>query len=577
MSEVKLVLEFCRRDLDSGGAIYSYYERSSLRVEFFHGKALVMHRIIDRRSRRSGLVTPRQDTSNSQQEEQYQAFIRNSNEGIWRFELEKPMSTVLKPVTQIKHFYKYAYLAESNNAMAKMYGFRSPKAMVGMRLGDFMVETDPGNNEYLLAFINSGYSLSGVETHERDKKGHDKYFLNSLVGIVDKGYLVRAWGTQQDITSQKSANEALQRSEERLNLALQASSMGLWEWDVETNTLYWSPELRKIYGIKPHETMTYERYMEMIHPEDRDHAQKIAYESMQTGDTYQFEHRIIRTDGSIHWLLGTGKAYLQDGKPVRMIGTSMNIDAVKQAQELRMANMQLKSQRSQLLALNRAKDEFIALASHQLRTPATAVKQYVSLLMSELAGPLSDEQIRYLQIAFDSNERELRIINDLLKTAQIDSNLYTLDKKRHEFREVIQFAVKELDTTLNMRNQTVTVKGSKSLTFVFDKAEMQLVVVNLLENASKYSYPGSDIIIDLKKAAGCLEMSISDKGVGIKPEHIDRIFDKFTRIDNDLSDTVTGSGLGLYWVKRIVNLHKGSIDVVSEPGKGTKFTVRLPL
>lgn len=522
------------------------------------------------------MASQNKQTNHMQHEERYQAFIRNSNEGIWRFEIEKPVSTKLSVNTQIRHFYKYAYLAETNLATAKMYGYRSPKPMVGMRLGEFLIESDSANIEYLKAFIESGYNLSGVESHERDKHGREKYFLNSLVGVVEDGYLVRAWGTQQDITEQKTASEALQRSEERLSMALQASSTGLWEWEVNTNKLYWSPELRKIYGVKPSEAMTYEKYVAMIHPEDREKANQVAYQSMQTGETYQFEHRIIRRDGTTHWLLGTGKAYLENGKPVRMIGTSMNIDELKQAQELKAANLQLKTQRAELLALNKAKDEFIALASHQLRTPATAVKQYVSLLINEVAGPVTDDQLRYLQIAFNSNERQLRIINDLLKTAQIDSSLYVLDKEKYDMADVIRFAIEELETTLELKKQKVVMKGLKSAKLQIDVVEMRLVLVNLLENASKYSYPGTEIVITMQKQGKKLEVSISDKGVGIHESDTARIFDKFSRVDNELSDTVSGTGLGLYWVKRIVKLHGGSISVSSKPGKGSTFSMRIP-
>lgn len=512
-----------------------------------------------------------------QSHERYQAFIRNSSEGIWRFELDKPISIKLPPETQIKQMYKYAYLAEANQAFAKMYGHKSTKDVIGMRIGQFLVEEDEDNIAYLRAFIESGYNLSGVDSHELDSKGRDKYFRNSLMGIVENGFVVRAWGTQQDITTQKAAADALQRSEERLNLALQASGMGLWEWDVATNKLYWSPELRKIFGINPREVMTYEKYMAMIHPDDQEYAQKIAMQSMQTGETYQFEHQIINRKGVTHWLLGTGKAYLEDGKPVRMVGTSMNIDAIKQAQELRTKNTQLESQRVELLALNNAKDEFIALASHQLRTPATAVKQYISLLINEVAGPISSEQLQYLQIAFNSNERQLRIINDLLKTAQIDSSLYTLDKRSHSIIDVIQFAVDELESTLDLKKQKVVVKGLKTKKVEIDVTEMKLVMINLLENASKYSYPGTDITVSIKKSGKYLEIAVHDSGVGINKQDRTRIFDKFTRVDNDLSDTVTGTGLGLYWAKRIVDLHGGSIAVESQHGKGSTFTVRLPV
>jgi signal transduction histidine kinase len=101
--------------------------------------------------------------------------------------------------------------------------------------------------------------------------------------------------------------------------------------------------------------------------------------------------------------------------------------------------------------------------------------------------------------------------------------------------------------------------------------------VNLLENASKYSYPDTEIRVTMKKTAKRVEISVQDSGVGVSKADAKRIFDKFTRVDNELSDTVTGTGFGLYWVKRIVRMHGGSIRVDSEVGKGATFTMRLPL
>lgn len=510
--------------------------------------------------------------------ERYQAFIQNSSEGIWRFELDQRIPTSLSPNEQIKRMYKHAYLAETNIATAKMYGYRSVKPLLGMRLHEFLIESDPQNKAYLEAFIKSGYNLTQVESHERDKKGKDKYFLNSLIGIVEDGCLIRAWGTQQDVTEQRVAADALQLSEERLQLALKASSLGLWEWEVGAEEIYWSPELRRIYGIGLHEPVTFDLYMSMVHEDDRQRAGEMAGQSMQTGETYQFEHRIVHRNGDIHWLLGTGRAFLEDGKAVRMIGTSMNIDTIKTAQELQAANMMLKTERAELLALNRAKDEFIALASHQLRTPATAVKQYISLLMNEVVGPVSSDQFQYLQIAFNSNERQLRIINDLLKTAQIDSSLYTLKKHKQDIIKIIKSAVDELEDTIEFRDQNIAIKGLESAQIDIDAVEMKLVFVNLLENASKYSYPKTTITINVRKSGSkYLDISVKDQGVGINKQDRARIFDKFTRVDNDLSDTVTGTGLGLYWVERIIGLHNGTITVESERGKGTTFKIRLPL
>lgn len=508
--------------------------------------------------------------------ERYQAFIRNSTEGIWRFELDVPVSTKLPVKKQLELIFKHAYLAEANQAFAQMYDVENIETLIGAKLTDFMPSDDPENIAYLNAFIDNNYSLSGVESHEKTASGQDRYIRNSLVGIIENDTIARAWGTQKDVTEQRSSANELKRSQERLTLALQSSSMGLWEWDIVPNTLYWSNELKVLYGLKPDAEITIELYESLIHPTDRDRVKKYINQHMKSGESYQFEHRIVWPNGEIHWLLGKGRAFFEKKKLVRMVGTSMNIDTVKQADELENAYNLLKKQRIQLLELNKTKDEFIALASHQLRTPATTVKQYINLLFDDFAGPLTPDQTQYLQVAYDNNERQLRIINDLLKTAQIDSQKYVLDKKKQNIAEIIKMSVDDLSDLFLSRNQTVKIEGITDVTLNIDISEVKLVIINLLENASKYSYPGSTVRIVMKKDEALLHVSVIDTGVGIAKTDSKRIFDKFTRVNNDLSDTVTGTGFGLYWVKRLVELHNGTIHVKSKPGKGSEFIIGLP-
>jgi hypothetical protein len=142
-------------------------------------------------------------------EERYRAFIEQSAEGIWRFELEKPLAIKIPEDDQIQHFYEYGYLAECNKFMASMYGFERPEELVGARLTDFLVRSDPHNEEYLRAFIRSHYRLSDAESYEVDRFGNPKYFSNNLVGIIENGFIVRAWGNQRDISERKQAEETL--------------------------------------------------------------------------------------------------------------------------------------------------------------------------------------------------------------------------------------------------------------------------------------------------------------------------------------------------------------------------------
>src|SRR5215212_40819 len=148
-------------------------------------------------------------------EERYRAFIANSSEGIWRFELANPVPTDLPEDEQIELCYRHGYLAECNDAMARMYGFERAGEITGARLGDLLIREDPANVEYLRAFIRSGYRLTDAESVETDREGRRRYFLNNLVGVLEGGNLLRAWGTQRDATAAKAAEEKLRRGDER--------------------------------------------------------------------------------------------------------------------------------------------------------------------------------------------------------------------------------------------------------------------------------------------------------------------------------------------------------------------------
>ncbi len=163
-------------------------------------------------------------------QERYRDFLEQSTEGIWRIELESPVSTALPEDEQIDQFYEYGYLAECNVAMARMYGYSSARELLGARLSDFLIREDQGNVEYLRAFIRSAYRLADAESHEVDRNGNDLYFLNNLTGIIENGLLMRAWGTQRDITAIKKAQqerEAILKSEQDARADAEAAILRL--------------------------------------------------------------------------------------------------------------------------------------------------------------------------------------------------------------------------------------------------------------------------------------------------------------------------------------------------------------
>jgi len=234
-------------------------------------------------------------------------------------------------------------------------------------------------------------------------------------------------------------------------------------------------------------------------------------------------------------------------------------------------------QRNQLQKLNDAKDEFIMLASHQLRTPATAVKQYVAMLRQGYAGKVSKAQNKMLGVAYRSNERQLEIIEDLLRVAKVDAGVVYLEKTSYDIGQQVESAMKEQAVLFKDRSQTIVYIPPDKRLYVYGDAKLiHMVIDNILDNAGKYSKDGSEINVSIEQSDTHTSVTIEDNGVGIRKADIRRLFGKFERIDNPLSASVKGTGLGLYWAKKILDLHGGSIEVVSKVNKGSTFTLKTP-
>src|SRR5262247_844884 len=233
-------------------------------------------------------------------EERYRALITNSSEAIWRFELERPIPVNLPEDEQIEMLFKYAYLAECNDAMARMYGYETAGQIVGARISDLLVRTDQRNIDQLRAFKRSGFNLTDSESHEVDRYGNTRYFLNNLAGIVEDGAVVRAWGTQRDITERKRAEEALRKSEERLRRISEATQDSIWELDLKTDQLWWTDRSKPLFGGRPGDLQPgLEDWYNRIHPEDRDRVRRRFAEFMRSDERkWADEYRFRRADGA---------------------------------------------------------------------------------------------------------------------------------------------------------------------------------------------------------------------------------------------------------------------------------------
>jgi signal transduction histidine kinase len=228
-------------------------------------------------------------------------------------------------------------------------------------------------------------------------------------------------------------------------------------------------------------------------------------------------------------------------------------------------------------ALESTKNEFLSLASHQLRTPATNVKQYLGLLIDGYMGDLNDEQRHALSVAYKNNESEISIMNTLLDVAKLDLERIQIHKKVTNVMIIARHVVREHHSMAKERGQTIKLNGPKQAMASVDEVYIKGVIENLVDNAVKYSKEGTSITVEVERHQDSVCVAVSDHGLGIKKRDYGKLFNKFSRLDNEFSANSQGSGLGLYWVNQIVKLHNGTIDVSSKEGKGSVFTVKLPI
>lgn len=225
------------------------------------------------------------------------------------------------------------------------------------------------------------------------------------------------------------------------------------------------------------------------------------------------------------------------------------------------------------------KSDFISIVSHELRTPLSAIKGFLDMILKKDFGSLNDKQFHYLTRVYQSNQRMIDLVEDLLDVSYIESGKINLNQHPIAPEAIITDVVTELAAKGFEKQITLKVNRKQRLPLVLaDDTRLRQILVNLVDNAIKYSFPKSEVVIDFKVSGDELITTVTDNGVGVSPAQVDRIFQKFGRIYNPMSIQAGGTGLGLYIVKRLVESHGGRIWVSTRgEGKGAKFSFSLPV
>ncbi len=227
--------------------------------------------------------------------------------------------------------------------------------------------------------------------------------------------------------------------------------------------------------------------------------------------------------------------------------------------------------------VDKLKSEFISIAAHQLRTPLSAIKWVIKMLLDGDAGKLNEEQQKFLFKGYQSNERIINLVNDMLNVSRIDEGRFGYSFKKDDFLKLLKSQIENLDSLIKAKNIKFTLSHPKKVPLVYmDASKMQLVLQNLLENAVKYTPEFGKIEVNLVVGREFLKVKIKDNGVGIPKEDQGKLFSKFFRATNVLRMETEGSGLGLFIVKNIIKKHGGEITFTSKEGMGTEFVFTIP-
>lgn len=415
-------------------------------------------------------------------EKRYKMFLKQSTEGIWRVDLEKPMRVTTPLKEMMTTCYETAYVAECNDTFATMYGYKNAGEMVGLPLKKLLPAENPVNLEYLRNFFANGFKVTEQISHEYDKDGNQVIFVNNMVGIVEGEFMRSAWGIQRNITLQKKAELELLKTKERNDLIAQATNDAIWDWDISTNTIWGNEIYNSLIGVRD-----YEAFTQRLHPEDKI---KIVANFKNALDTHAAtiteEFRCKITDGTYRDFFD--RAYMlydSSGNLYRMSGAMMDITERKRTQQA------------------------LAESENRLRTIVNSEPECIKLVNSECK--IMEMNPAGLAIIEADNAEQVigkTLINILLPAYQESFNNLLKDVFKGKSRK-LQYEIKGLKgTQRHLDTHAVPLRNTEGkvialLGITRDITENKDAEARLLASEERYRYlfnnnPASIIIWDME-------------------------------------------------------------------------------
>ncbi len=425
---------------------------------------------------------------------------------------------------------------------------------------DVLKAKSPFDKEYRVLRIN--------DNHERWVHGIGQLQYD------DNGKVIFIMGAIQDITERKNAEKELKLSESRLYEAQHLAHIGNWEYDLKSGKVYWSDEVYRIFGFEPGQMeVDLELFLSKVDSEERENVKKLLDDAINKNIPYSYDHPIFLPNNNTRIVHSEGKVIRNNNEEATTVyGTVQDITERKKFES------EIIAAKERAEEMSRLKSNFLANMSHELRTPLFGIIGLSELLTHEITNI---EQKEMIDAVYDSSKRLSETLNLILDLSKIENNKLELNAVKFDigaaslniintFKEVAKKKGIYLKADFNIPELKVRL----------DKRAYESILNNLINNAIKFTKSGGvtmSLTLEVDGENNYVVLKVADTGIGIAREDFNIIFDEFRQASEGMSRNFEGSGLGLNITKKFVEKMDGTISVESELGRGTEFTVKLPI
>jgi PAS domain S-box-containing protein len=499
-----------------------------------------------------------------------------------------------------------------NAGAERLKGYTAPE-IIGQHFSVFYPLQDREAGKPQRELVDAARDGSVEDEGWRVRRDGSRFWANVVITALraEDGSLVGFAKVTRDLTTRVAAEEQLRRSEERFRLLVQSvKDYGIFMLDPSGHVASWNDGAQRINGYGKHEVLG--RHFSLFYPPEDLAAGKPQMELEEAARVGRFEDEgwRLRKDGSRFWsnvvitslrgshgqLLGFAKVTrdltdqrisqeraLDDARRIaaeeaaRRVAEDRARELAELLERLREQKKELEMRRAEADAANRAKSDFLAAMSHELRTPLNAIGGYAELMLLGLRGPLTPEQTEDLQRIRRNQDHLLGLINDLLNFTRVEAGRLEYDLGPVPAAEVLEavsgiIAPQAASAGLRFRVHT---EGCRAIAWA-DRARVDQILVNVLSNAVKFTDDGGSVAVDCAEEGGSVLIHVADTGMGIPADKLASIFEPFVQVGRSLRNPQEGTGLGLAISRELARAMNGDLTVVSEPGRGSTFTLRLP-